>query len=346
MLQPKKSAGPTGPDAGNVIMFDAHHHRRTRAYDDTGSSSRAAQSVRTPIGSASGDDPSANECPPAKAAPEPARDELLDIGTRTDLVGCAEAVDGEHQEPTSCDSDAFPCDDSAENSSKARSIRRSVSTVTRELPCATLTTVFSASPELSATRRHGSPLANSRFLNRRNVRSIIMADGLPHLNEVCNAAHNDEVAPGMRPSQKCGMTSDEVRTKLSEFMQKHELVPYRWSPASGLGQGTLAAFMKGGPDKTIEMRTLQKLVAGARKLLNDESIQLRDIIGVDSIEPSSQDAREDFPLGREILQTLQAILLELRANTEETRKNGIVSRENNELLRSWGPPPPLSRKVS
>lgn len=150
----------------------------------------------------------------------------------------------------------------------------------------------------------------------------------------------------MRPSQKCGMTSDEVRTKLSEFMQKHELVPYRWSPASGLGQGTLAAFMKGGPDKTIEMRTLQKLVAGARKLLNDESIQLRDIIGVDSIEPSSQDAREDFPLGREILQTLQAILLELRANTEETRKNGIVSRENNELLRSWGPPPPLSRKVS
>lgn len=94
MARRKKSAGLPGPSASNVWSLDAYRHRRTSAYDDTGLPSRGAQPGRTPIGSHPGSDrTSANERPPAKAAPETARDELLDTGSGAGLALNVETVE-------------------------------------------------------------------------------------------------------------------------------------------------------------------------------------------------------------------------------------------------------------
>ena len=199
--------------------------------------------------------------------------------------------------------------------SSARSILRTVSTVTRELPRPNLTTVFSASPEASATRVHGKPLASKRARTLDTVRSIIMPNGLPHFNEVRNEAFYDEVALKPSASQKCGMSSDELRDNIHRFMHKRGLKPYPWAAHCKLAPGTLQAFLK-GTTKALTTSTQDRLLVGAREILNDSCISHADIFGAGSVGPALD---EELPIGERILDALRELI--------------SVSRENNEMLK-------------
>lgn len=55
-------------------------------------------------------------------------------------------------------------------------------------------------------------------------------------------------------------TNDRIRTRLEKMLQGEDDNPKQWSLAAGLGQNHLSQFLNGGPDRSITVEKLDKLL--------------------------------------------------------------------------------------
>lgn len=153
--------------------------------------------------------------------------------------------------------------------------------------------------------------------------SMDMPNPLPHYYEDRNRAQKDEVESRALGSQKCGMTEDDLRRALREFMAERGLKPWSWSEAAGLAGGTLDAFLK-GTTESMRHATLAKL---ARAAGVDIAVLLQRANVPASTAGASAMLEEEVKNSQMMLQVLRDIKQLMESNKQLLERNNALLEE-------------------